>query len=185
MSAKKDIETTDPPKRELTEAQRQNWLKCLEKRRENMARRAMEKMKAVEESQALSKKKRDVINNVRRRIKKDALPDPDDIIIPTEKRPRSQDPWQDREDAIVNRIIEAVRPQTPPPPSSPPEPESPPTPSAPPNAASPPLSPVPIRARVRRPYVRKKPAPQSKEPKLERPCYPPAPTPPSTMIRWV
>ena len=178
MPSKNDIETTESspvPKRELTEAQRQNWLKCLEKRRENMARRAMEKMKAVEESQALSKKKRDVINNVRRRIKKDALPDPDDIIIPTEKRPRSQDPWQDREDAIVNRIIEAVRPQTPPPPSSPPEPESPPT----------PLSPVPIRARVRRPYVRKKPAPQSKEPKLERPCYPPAPTPPSTMIRWV
>ena len=162
-------------KKELTEAQRQNWLKCLEKRRENMARRAMEKMKAVEESQALSKKKRDVINNVRRRIKKDDLPDPEDIIIPKEKRPREEDPWQDREDNIVNRIIEAVRPQTPPPPSSPEEPESPPT----------PLSPVPIRARVRRPYVRKKPVPESKEPKLDRPCYPPAPTPPSTMIRWV
>ena len=174
-ASENDIETAEPPKRELTEAQRQNWLKCLEKRRENMARRAMEKMKAVEESQALSKKKRDVINNVRRRIKKDALPDPDDIIIPTEKRPRSEDPWQDREDAIVNRIIEAVRPQTPPPPSSPEEPESPPT----------PLSPVPIRARVRRPYVRKKPVAEVKEPKLERPCYPPAPTPPSTMIRWV
>ena len=173
-------------KKELTEAQRQNWLKCLEKRRENMARRAMEKMKAVEEAQALSKKKRDVINSVRKRIKKDDLPNPEDIIIPSTRRPRPElDPWQHREDAIVNRIIEAVSSTE----RRSPSPESPP--SAPLNAAmcrdrrsaSPPRVRAPTRPK--RPYVRKIPVPEVKEPKFNRPCYPPAPTPPSTILRWV
>lgn len=153
-----EIGANETPK-EMTETQRENWLKCLEKRRQNIAKRAEEKLQKATESRELAHKKRKVLNEVSKQLDKTDLPAPEDIIVPQPKKSRAVDPWQDREDRMVNRIVstikEAVVPTT--------------------VESSEEEEEIPVK-RQKRPYVRKKPyVPRSKEEQC-------APSPPP-MIR--
>lgn len=166
-------------RKELSETQRQNWLKCLEKRRQNIAKRAEEKLARASEERDLSQKKRKVLNEVSKKLDKRDLPSPEEIVVPDKKKPRELDPWQDREDKLVDRIVSSLKPLPP---------------------AAPPASPVsdeeeeedePKQPRTRRPYVRKKPyVPRSKRqeceptaPTLQEAQVPQLPRPP--MLRWI
>ena len=95
--------------KEMTESQRENWLKCLEKRRQNIAKRAEEKLAKATEDRDLAHKKRKVLNEVSKQLDKNDLPEPDEIIVPQPKKSRALDPWQDREDRMVNRIVTTLK----------------------------------------------------------------------------
>jgi hypothetical protein len=95
--------------KEMTETQRENWLKCLEKRRQNIAKRAEEKLAKASEERDLAHKKRKVLNEVSKQLDKRDLPEPDEIIVPQPKKSRALDPWQDREDRMVNRIVTTLK----------------------------------------------------------------------------